>query len=286
MKIFTILRNIFITAIIAVFTLTLEAQVDVNTRTKWKPKRKNNVELEFRQVAVNRDGSRSIITIRDTLFYPISTASQNTDTYIDTLDIFNSFLYAVPSRNPRQVKSVLFKLRGPKNITNKDRRPPYSLSKNNRKPFNLSKLPLGTYTLTATPFARRRVGGISPQPDTLIIITFPLPNPNPDETDASASDVQSVSNFKSPQEELLIDNSPLLEVFPNPSNGIFNILWREKDDNLIAISIFSTLGQVIYHRKATTGEISRLDLQHLEKGMYFVKMVSGNQTLTQKLIIQ
>lgn len=72
-----------------------------------------------------------------------------------------------------------------------------------------------------------------------------------------------------------------LNVYPNPSNGIINIEISES--NKFTVTINDILGKVI-----STDEINStttLDLQHLDKGVYFVNISNSTVTNTTKVII-
>ena len=72
-----------------------------------------------------------------------------------------------------------------------------------------------------------------------------------------------------------------LNVYPNPSNGIINIEISES--NNFTVTINDILGKVI-----STDEIhsnTTLDLQYLDKGIYFVKVSNSTITNTTKVII-
>ena len=71
-------------------------------------------------------------------------------------------------------------------------------------------------------------------------------------------------------------------IYPNPTKGIFRI--RTDSDNL-EVSIYSTLGELVLKEKIIDG-LKQIDLSNQSKGIYFVKLKSGDKTEQRKLIIQ
>ena len=79
-----------------------------------------------------------------------------------------------------------------------------------------------------------------------------------------------------------------LNVYPNPSDGhvYINIdLPSRKDGD---ISITDMLGNKVYayQFKNLTADSVEADLSHLNKGVYFVTLRSGDEFVTKKMVIQ
>jgi hypothetical protein len=68
-------------------------------------------------------------------------------------------------------------------------------------------------------------------------------------------------------------------VYPNPSNGRFNITSSAIIDE---IRITNLLGQIIYQTKPSSNNFS---LQQNETGIYFIHITIGKQIITKKLIV-
>ncbi len=73
--------------------------------------------------------------------------------------------------------------------------------------------------------------------------------------------------------------SNAITIYPNPSSGQINITSSK---NIDEIKITNLLGQIIYQTK--TNEKS-LSVQMNRTGIYFVTLISGEQTATKKLIV-
>ena len=73
-----------------------------------------------------------------------------------------------------------------------------------------------------------------------------------------------------------------ISVYPNPSNGIFNI----ENEGSTIIEIFDILGNQITTQKANVGT-TMVDLNGFTAGIYLAKITTeNNQTQTVKLIKQ
>jgi hypothetical protein len=71
-----------------------------------------------------------------------------------------------------------------------------------------------------------------------------------------------------------------INVFPDPSgNGQFNVSSSKTMDE---IKITNALGQIIYEDQSKAKNIS---IQLDETGVYFIQTISGNQTVTKKIIV-
>jgi len=69
------------------------------------------------------------------------------------------------------------------------------------------------------------------------------------------------------------------EIYPNPSNGLFNILSNGK----ISIEVTNTTGQIV-NTSIFEGN-GTLDLSRIEKGVYYLRVVSENGIKVQKIVI-
>lgn len=65
-----------------------------------------------------------------------------------------------------------------------------------------------------------------------------------------------------------------IEVFPNPTNGTLNISYNDATDKFISISIYNSLGELIYY---STNQESTIDLIGEKNGIYIlhINMASG-----------
>jgi hypothetical protein len=87
--------------------------------------------------------------------------------------------------------------------------------------------------------------------------------------------------------DLFSDQS--LEIFPNPSEGKFNLTFDAKEQADYLITITNTLGKKVfeYPLLSFAGEHKReIDLTHLSKGLYLVNISSGDKKITRKINLQ
>jgi plastocyanin len=74
-----------------------------------------------------------------------------------------------------------------------------------------------------------------------------------------------------------------ITISPNPSNGIFSINSANLDIIEVEIEIYNLQGTVVY--KASTFANESIDLCQQPKGIYLLKVKSGNKVLTNKIIL-
>lgn len=74
----------------------------------------------------------------------------------------------------------------------------------------------------------------------------------------------------------------VIALYPNPSkNGLVNLTNINNNSN---VTVFNVIGEVVYSAIANNNE--QLNLSNLNKGSYFVTIVSNNNKITKKLIIE
>jgi len=84
-----------------------------------------------------------------------------------------------------------------------------------------------------------------------------------------------------------------LMVYPNPGNGVFNVVISNHDSDNLQIVVTDVLGNVVYSEKSSfSGNIfkDQIDLSGVSKGVYFISVtLVGSETLlgsaVQKLVI-
>jgi endonuclease I len=73
-----------------------------------------------------------------------------------------------------------------------------------------------------------------------------------------------------------------LNIYPNPSNGNFNIIFDNSNSNH-SVEIFSLLGQKVFEKENT--QSSSVLVTNIQKGIYLVKVTTKNSSITKKLIV-
>lgn len=80
-----------------------------------------------------------------------------------------------------------------------------------------------------------------------------------------------------------------LNVFPNPTTGIFDIQFTLKGQARTSIYIYNPKGQAVYFNELGdfTGTFSdRIDIANGVRGIYFLQIRQGQETLTRKIVLQ
>ena len=79
-----------------------------------------------------------------------------------------------------------------------------------------------------------------------------------------------------------LGNGETISIYPNPSNGIFTLNSKSAKGE---IYIYNLLGEVIYKSKMNSS-VSRIDLSEHANGIYFVRVISGSEIYSGKLLKQ
>ncbi len=79
-----------------------------------------------------------------------------------------------------------------------------------------------------------------------------------------------------------------VSIYPNPSNGIFFLNSNDvRFSKSISINVFNVLGEKIYFAENANGLSSTLlDLSNVTKGVYFVRINSGENNFSQRIMIE
>jgi parallel beta-helix repeat protein len=89
-----------------------------------------------------------------------------------------------------------------------------------------------------------------------------------------------------------INNIEFLEqfsIYPNPSNGVFNLEWTVSKVSDWTVSIFDVEGREVYSEKVNGVNASvnrQIDLKGISKGIYTVKLHTEEGIATMRLVIQ
>jgi hypothetical protein len=92
------------------------------------------------------------------------------------------------------------------------------------------------------------------------------------------------------------DNAPLhFSISPNPVTGTYVLVSFHEADiagGQVQLSVTNVIGQSLYTHLINQSDIDRGSIRieiadlKLSKGLYFVKMASGEQSFTQKLVLR
>ena len=78
---------------------------------------------------------------------------------------------------------------------------------------------------------------------------------------------------------------PEVTIYPNPTNGIFNMAFK---NDVNSIKVVDILGKVVYSEKialASADTTKKIDLSNLNNGLYIVSVSNDNETSNYKVIL-
>jgi spore germination protein YaaH len=77
-----------------------------------------------------------------------------------------------------------------------------------------------------------------------------------------------------------------IKVYPNPSKGKFTVAFPNSYKDM-SVEIINSLGQTVYNRKFSNINSGKEDIElKAAAGIYFVKILAGEKSITQKVIIE
>ncbi|MFN4123687.1 MAG: M43 family zinc metalloprotease [Flavobacteriales bacterium] len=88
-------------------------------------------------------------------------------------------------------------------------------------------------------------------------------------------------------EEIVSSIPDFVDIYPNPSSGLFNIAYQfDQRPELLQIRVFSLSGKLVWHSqlKAEGSNVSQIDLQGHSNGIYIIE-VAGSKAVTRKKIV-
>jgi large repetitive protein len=76
-----------------------------------------------------------------------------------------------------------------------------------------------------------------------------------------------------------------MNVYPNPSNGIFSVELNLPDENHARLSVFNAVGQQVMARELTPSTIGKisLDLSAHAAGVYFLRLEAKGRSIVKRL---
>jgi hypothetical protein len=84
--------------------------------------------------------------------------------------------------------------------------------------------------------------------------------------------------------EQMVGEESSMQVFPNPSNGLFSI--KHENNQALMIEIFNLIGEKIYSVTKDSNAATDIDISHAPKGVYFVKISDGENDHIEKIVVQ
>ena len=82
-------------------------------------------------------------------------------------------------------------------------------------------------------------------------------------------------------ENSVSENYVVSTIYPNPSDGIFNI----SDSNIESIEVYDITGKLVMQQQVNANNTT-IDLTNKAKGVYTLKSYNGNNVSVSKLIVE
>ncbi len=108
---------------------------------------------------------------------------------------------------------------------------------------------------------------------------------NSDENNLTDDFSENADTSNSFLKKIKSSNSNIVTYNPNPNNGIFTISMSGNTDNINSIEIYNTLGNKIYQSDFETNT-KLINISQYPKGIYIVKVFSGNEVFVEKVVYQ
>jgi len=79
----------------------------------------------------------------------------------------------------------------------------------------------------------------------------------------------------------------IVDIFPNPSGGIFTVMFAKNNDIYTALVVYDNTGKQVYVKDHLNGPALRIDLGHLQPGIYYLVFMTADKNLriTEKMAI-
>ena len=79
----------------------------------------------------------------------------------------------------------------------------------------------------------------------------------------------------------------MLQYFPNPSSGIFNVEINSLNSSDVEITVYDLLGRAIFDRTFDNSFNfnEAIDLSNAKSGVYMMTVTVGNQKVTKRIVI-
>src|SRR5690606_35136251 len=102
-------------------------------------------------------------------------------------------------------------------------------------------------------------------------------------TDANGCSYTDTVNFISTFSVEELENAGI-SVYPNPTNSVVNISFKDKISEQVKVELFNVTGQKILVRELNDASNLQISVEHLPSGVYFINVVLGTKNHLVKLI--
>ena len=78
-------------------------------------------------------------------------------------------------------------------------------------------------------------------------------------------------------------NKGHIDVYPNPTKGIFHIDLKNFESNIVNIQILNSTGRIVFEERSNDSN-AQFNIQNLADGLYFIRIMGNNSIGLQKII--
>ncbi|MDX1908478.1 MAG: T9SS type A sorting domain-containing protein [Bacteroidia bacterium] len=75
-------------------------------------------------------------------------------------------------------------------------------------------------------------------------------------------------------------------VYPNPSNGLFNLEIQGNPGVTYQVKVVNLIGQTIAEQQVEPHTRTRFDLSNAPRGVYFIQISDGQEQLMRRVVLQ
>ena len=75
-----------------------------------------------------------------------------------------------------------------------------------------------------------------------------------------------------------------INVFPNPTNGLFNVALNSEFEKEITLSVYDLCGRLIYKTYEQGNKLFEVDIIDKANGSYILKIETGNKQIQKRII--
>jgi hypothetical protein len=101
----------------------------------------------------------------------------------------------------------------------------------------------------------------------------------------SQPEVKSLDLDETKEKQAII-NEIKVKVYPNPSNGQFNVAISGATEEHSEIQVYNLLGKKVYSGSMVSQATKEISINNVTKGLYIMKVTTGNESFIKKVIIQ
>jgi hypothetical protein len=105
---------------------------------------------------------------------------------------------------------------------------------------------------------------------------------------SSVANNMEKQDYSASTNSLSIAEGSNYEIFPVPASDFLYIKFNKKKDESIKLNIVNALGKVIWCEESIVGfdNLKKVDVSNFSKGVYFIKVISGTEIQTRKIVIK